>query len=129
MKMIKLGDEFRIIVDICNAFGYNYRGYRKATLRHTKNELFWFPKAVKKNNPWINELLDNGQTIQEKYRVDMERVSHVNDYLEKTNVKTRITFIKLKNNYVYVGNFQLDKTRTNVHDGLIWKRTGVEIET
>lgn len=60
-------DDFRRIVDACNSFGCNYRGFQQATCRHPREEntSLWFPKLFNSTD-WTNKLSQDEEHIYEE---------------------------------------------------------------
>jgi len=123
----------RTVDDICELFDVAVpkRGFlRGSGIMHPKrNDIFvWWPVENHKN--WDNQLADD-KTILERHRNQSERKKHTEACInskEKRAVffgKTDVLGFKF---YRFKGIFEIDKEKSNIEQGLVWRMTESELE-
>lgn len=123
---------FRRTVDACNCLGQNYIGVQRAYFKSKKyeNHYLWFPKFYE-NESWDNKITDNGETIIEKCKIDGRKEKHYHDLIN-SKVK-RIVFPRSIDNlgfalYRFKGLFEVDKEKSSIENGMVYKRISTKLE-
>lgn len=123
-------NHFRTIADGCAAFGLKpvkcgwsvKAGARFENASHPDPTLhrvtLWFPNT--KNNYWNNTFQNN--CIIEVPKDMAKNQKQVDKYLNKYKGELRITFLKDKKDYCFVGVFELDEGKTKKQKECIWER-------
>jgi len=133
---IKDNVAFHKIVDGCNCFGHNYKGWYKGGAKHAKDDniLIWFPKLYK-NEDWDNSISPDEELIIEKPLTEKYK-NHTQSYLENKDKypQKRIVFARVKDNlgnilYRFRGMYELDNESSSIEKGLYWKRIATRVET
>lgn len=124
---------FERIVDAVNCFGYSYKGFQKAGIKHPfkKDTYLWFPKLYP-NQSWINGLSPDEQVITERPVDPVEAKKHLNRYLAHPEV--RIVFARVKGPlgdtmYRFKGVFKLDSSDSMNRECLVWKKIADRVQT
>jgi len=135
-KLINIRDNvaFNKIVQVCNYFGNNYKGYRRAVAKCPLNKdlVLWFPKLYN-NKDWDNKISDNGKIITEiKKEGNEERIKNIKFETNIIDTK-RIVYAGEKDDhkkisYVFKGVFELDKEKSLNCGKAIYDRISDEIE-
>ena len=119
---------FSTIKEGCAAFGLNpekrgwitLAGARFENAPHPdptlRNVILWFPNTKSKH--W-NNVYNNGVII-ETPKDETRNAAHVKKYTD--NYELRITFLKDKKGYCFVGVYDLDIDETNKQNKCVWKR-------
>ena len=122
-------NHFRTIAKGCSAFGLNpvKRGYitlAGARFENAQNPdpdlqkvTLWFPQI--KNNYWKNT--PQNKCIIEVPKDMAKNPKQVDKYLNKYEGELRITFLKDKDDYLFVGVFELDREETQKQNKCIWR--------
>lgn len=134
---IDLNDKvaFKKIVDACNCFGCNYRGYQRAMARHPveKDKVLWFPKLYENEN-WQNNITDDGKTIIEKRKAN--NPEFIKEYLLRPDKfsRKRIVFARVKNSlgdimYRFKGLFKVNEEKSQNAQAIIYERIETKVKT
>lgn len=127
---------FRRSVDAVNCFGYDYKGFQRAGVKHPyeKEVSIWFPKLY--DNPgWLNSISDDDNVIRAKSTNPEKAKKVIDDTLsEKNKQKKRIVFARVKSPlgnimYRFKGLYQLDEASSNYNDGQVWRRISETVKT
>ena len=125
---IAVGKCFNSIAEGCKEFGLTpvkrgwitLAGARFENASHPDPDLkdvtLWFPST--KNNYWNNT--PNKGVIVETPKDITKNQNQVNKYLN--HYELRITFLKDKSKYCFVGAFELDPVETKKKNQCVWKR-------
>ena len=124
---------FRISVDICNCFGYNYRAFMKGGVNHPieKNVLIWFPKLYDYGE-FENQLTLDEEYIYEKNKDPLKNKKMINIWLKDPR-NIRYCFGQYKDNlgrmlYHFKGKYELDRKRTEKEERAVWKKIGSRVK-
>lgn len=125
---------FKLVVDACNCFGHNYKGYQQSTADHPhfSNISLWFPKLFE-NEDWSNTITDDEKIIKEYAKDDTKRQAHFDSCIADKRNK-RIVFAKAKDNlgmllYRFKGLYELNIERSREKNMIIWERIATEVDT
>ncbi|MEK7434861.1 MAG: hypothetical protein AABZ74_17135 [Cyanobacteriota bacterium] len=122
---------FRTMVDAVNCFGRTYKpnGIWTGGVKHPEEErkLIWFPKLYG-NAYWNNSFDENDTIIYEKSKTDL---NHFSDSMRDAYISIRILFSKESriSPYVFKGEYEIDKEKSNSTDGVAWKRIRTSVIT
>lgn len=126
---------FKKIVDACNCFGHNYRGYQRGMARHPieKDKALWFPKLYE-NEDWQNKIVNDGKTIIEKRKAN--NPEFIKTYLLKPEKfpRKRIVFARESNSfgdlmYCFKGLFEVNEEKSQNAQAIIYERIKTKVET
>ncbi len=120
----------RTIFDVSELFNKGYKGCQICffpTRKNSKEEYVWCPqlKILKddcQNNPFDNEISEDGQYLYEKSKKENDKDSYTKDRKER-----RIVFAKYKNEtgtfmYKYIGIFKYNKKESFEKQVAAWKK-------
>lgn len=133
---IKDNVAFHTIVDGCNCFGHNYKGFQKAGAKHTKytDITIWFPKLYS-NKDWNNCISFDETLIIEKPKTEKYK-KYTENYLKNIDnyPSKRIVFARVKDNlgnilYRFRGMYELDKEQSINSYSFVWNRIETRVET
>lgn len=125
---IVVGNNFKTIAEGCAAFGLkpDKRGWIILAGARFENAskpdadlekvTLWFPST--KNNHWNNTF--NKDVIIEAPKDMTKNQKQLNKFLK--TYELRITFLKDKGNYEFVGVYELDKDETKRLNKCVWRR-------
>lgn len=126
---------FKRIVDACNCFGLNYKGYQKAMAKNPveNDKALWFPKLFE-NNDWENKISNDGKTIIEKRKV--KNTEFIEKYLSNPTkfTRKRIVFAGVKDSpgnimYRFKGLFEVNEEKSREAQAIIYERIGTRVKT
>jgi very-short-patch-repair endonuclease len=125
---IRENPAFRTILDASNCLGQNYKGVQQAWFpsKVYSNHYLWFPKFYA-NARWDNKMIENGNTIIEKCKIEGKKETYVHDTIKKYKSIKRIVFPRSKDNlgsilYKFKGVYIIDEERSNESMGMVYKR-------
>ena len=125
---VAIGNSFRTIEEGCKAFdlkpikcGWRYKAgasFKDATVKDKAlhDVALWFPNT--QSNDWNNK--SGLGVIIESPQNTLKTKAHVNKFLN--TYELRITFLKHRGDYTYVGVYELDKQETIKMGVCVWKR-------
>ena len=126
---------FRRIVDACNCFGFNYRGYQRAMAKHPieKDKVLWFPKLYE-NEDWQNNITNDGKIIIEKRKANNSEF--IKEYLLRPDkfTRKRIVFARVKDSlgdimYRFKGLFKVNEEKSQNKQAIIYERIETRVKT
>lgn len=133
---------FRKVMDVCNCFGHNYKGYQRAGAKHPNKEIMlWCPILFREedkndSNKWRNVISEDEDVIMERNKDDEKAEEHVFKHLnnKEKNKHQRIVFARAKDNLGqkllrFKGHYKLDIEKSNINDGLCWRRISKRVDT
>ena len=134
---IDVQDNFFVkrIVDGCNLFGYNYKGFQRGFVKHPieAGRRLWFPKIVNKGD-WDNEIIDGGKTIIERSEIGWrKKLSEDPELIDPFNSDERVTFTGEIDSfgqygYRFRGVYLIDKEMTKEKGVGIYKRIDTRVK-
>lgn len=133
---IHLSDKvsFRRSVDACRCMGLNYKGFQRSGANHPyeENTVIWFPKLYP-NGVWENSYDDEKGEIKTSKSNQAEQKEYIEERLNDSR-KRRIVFARVKDNlgdvkYRFRGVFEMDVSKTNIKNGVVWERISKHTET
>jgi very-short-patch-repair endonuclease len=126
---------FKRIVDACNCFGLDFKGYQRAAANHPieKDVCLWFPKLYE-NNDWDNKIADDGKIIIEKKKDGNKEF--VEKYLFDSSKypRKRIVFARVKDSlgdimYRFKGFFEVNEDLSIRDHAVVYERTATRVKT
>jgi hypothetical protein len=137
--VISLKDDIILnnIEDICTLFGADFnktkRGFlRKGAIAHPHQNDFhiWWPSAYSRSG-WHNESMENDDFITESHDSSEKTSTHYNSTAKWPH--KRLVFYFQKDvlgftGYYFKGVYEIDLTKSNEQDGIIWCRVGTEFQ-
>ncbi len=127
---------FKKIVDVCNLFGYNYKGCQRGWVRHPieKGRFLWFPK-IDYSGKWENRISADGLTMTERTKMENDNNKFISQYFLYDNFDAeRVAFAGEidplgKFGYNFKGVFQIDKEVSQREGIAIHKRIDTRVKT
>lgn len=125
---------FEKSVDAVNCFGYAYKGFQRAGVKHPieNDTTIWFPKLYE-NEGWKNSISNDDEVIISKSK-DAQKAIEVIDNTLKSSRNKRIIFARVISPlgdvmYRFMGLYKLDVNSSTYETGLVWRRIAQEVET
>ncbi|MBB6715569.1 AbaSI family restriction endonuclease [Clostridium gasigenes] len=127
---------FLRIVDACNCFGLNYKGWQRGGAKHPieKDTLLWFPKLYV-NDKYTNKLSDDGNMIFESS--NNKEVTKEEIIAQTNNPKfanRRIVFARIIGPlgdimYRFKGEFRFAVEESINNKCIVWEKTSERVKT
>lgn len=125
---------FRTCKEVCNCFGYNFKGFQHGIVKHPlKSDTYIaFPKLYP-HGEWLNEISKDGNVIRESNKDQKKNLESIRVWLgDPRNIW--IVFAQGKDalgimRYRFKGVFKLNRKKTEKEQRAVWEKISDDVDT